>query len=158
MKRPATSRTQRNRNFVGVGALTLILTVAPTSSISASAIGSFRAGASGESPAVVAALSDKGLDAEKSGLYDPSVVYSGMFESERIYRIVAGPETWVGSRRPARSKDITCRDARTSLERKGSWTGPLNADGACGSGEPTDWALGNFLNFQTGLEDAESDR
>ena len=167
MKRPVTSREQRNRGFVGVGGLAVILTVAPASGMSDQK-GSFleslsttethAASASVESPAVVAALSGKGRHAEEGGLYDPSVVYSGIFESKQIYKIVVGPETWAGSRRPARIQQVTCRDARTALERKGSWTGPLNADGACGSGEPTDWALGNFLNFQAGLEDAESDR
>jgi hypothetical protein len=42
------------------------------------------------------------------------------------------------------------------LERNGAWTGQLNANGTCGSGEPTEWAMGNFLNFQAGLYEEDA--
>lgn len=146
MNRPLTNGGQRDRGFVAAGGLAVILTLCLASSMT------------DQRWNLPHWLSATEAHAEEAGSYDATVVYSGMFESEQIYKIVLGPGTWAGSRRPARSKEVTCRDARTALERKGWWTGPLNADGACGSGEPSDWALGNFLNFQTGLEDAESDR
>ena len=104
----------------------------------------------------VRTVSDKGRQSDQHGSYDPSVVYPGIYESDQVYKMLAGPQTWAGSRRPARVQHVTCRDARTALERKGLWNGALNAAGDCRSGEPTDWAIGNFLNFQAGLEDGES--
>ena len=105
----------------------------------------------------VRTVSDKDRQSDKHGSYDPSVVYPGIYESERMYKVLAGPQAWAGNRHPERVGQVRCRDARTALERNGSWSGMLNADGECGSGEPTDWATGNFLNFRAGIEDGESD-
>src|SRR3990172_4163837 len=104
----------------------------------------------------VRTVSDKGRQSDQRGSYDPSVVYPGIYETDQVYKMLAGPQTWAGSRRPSRVQHVTCRDARTALERNGLWNGALDADGDCRSGEPTDWAIGNFLNFQAGLEDGES--
>lgn len=89
----------------------------------------------------------------QAGDYDSDTIYAGVHDPNRIYRVVLGSDRWAGARHPARVRDVTCRDARNALERRGAWTGQLNANGTCGSGEPTDWATGNFLNFQADLDD-----
>ncbi|MFZ5876901.1 MAG: hypothetical protein ACOYXU_10905 [Nitrospirota bacterium] len=76
-----------------------------------------------------------------------------MFESARIYHITHHTEGWAGSKRPALLNQITCREARTALQERGFWRGPLSVTGGCGSGEPTEWATGNFLNFQSNRHD-----
>lgn len=93
--------------------------------------------------------------AEPRRSYTPTEVYEGVFEPNRLYKVVHALGSWGGSPRPARVRDVTCRDARTALERQGLWNGALTAAGACGSGEPTEWAAGNFLNFQAARQDEE---
>lgn len=97
-------------------------------------------------------------NADRRVVYDPEEIYAGVYAPDQLYRVVLGSERWAGSRRPARVREVTCRDARHALERNGFWTGPLDPDGSCGAGEPTDWATGNFLNYQADLQDENSDR
>ena len=95
--------------------------------------------------------------AEPEKRYTPAAVYEGVFEPNRLYKVIHGSGSWGASPRPSRVRDVTCRDARTGLERDGYWKGALISTGACGSGEPTEWATGNFLNFQAAHQDDESD-
>ncbi len=95
--------------------------------------------------------------ASDDGAYHPEETYQGVYAPSQLYRIVFGTDTWAGSRRPARVNQITCRDARTALEQRGFWRGQLSVTGACESGEPTEWATGNFLNFQTNRHHEDTD-
>jgi hypothetical protein len=94
--------------------------------------------------------------AEPRRSYTPTAVYEGVFEPNRLYKVVHGSGSWGGSPRPSRVRDVTCRNARTALEHEGFWKGALISTGACGSGEPTEWATGNFLNFQAGLYEKDA--
>lgn len=83
--------------------------------------------------------------------YDASIAYEGIFNSSRLYKVPSGTEHVVGSRRPALLKDVVCAEARKVLDRKGQWVGNLDERGRCGpSPEPSQWAVGNFLNYQSG--------
>jgi hypothetical protein len=116
-----------------------------------------RAADAGPAPySVTRVASDSEHTPDHAG-YNPEEVYPGMFESARLYKVVLHTQGWAGSRRPARVNQITCRDARTALEKRGFWRGQLSVTGVCGSGEPTEWATGNFLNFQASRHHEESD-
>lgn len=88
----------------------------------------------------------------KDTLYIPSITYPGIYETNRLYRMSFDSTSWVGSKHPAFLKEVTCSDARKRLSQSGSWTGLLMKDGACGmNSEPSEWALGNLLNYQAGI-------
>jgi hypothetical protein len=89
--------------------------------------------------------------------YTATATYEGVFEPNRLYKILHSSGSWGGSPRPSLVRDVTCRAARTALEQDGSWKGALMSTGDCGAGEPTEWATGNYLNFQAERQDKESD-
>lgn len=83
--------------------------------------------------------------------YESSITYEGIFNASRLYKVPSGTENVVGSRHPALLKDVVCAEARKALDRKGQWVGNLDERGRCGpSPEPAQWAVGNFLNYQSG--------
>jgi hypothetical protein len=89
------------------------------------------------------------------GSYDPSKVYEGAHEPERIYNLVPDIGVWQANYRPALLQEVTCRDAKRALEQQGVWLGWLAQDGACRSGKGTRWATGNYLNFETGPQTSD---
>jgi hypothetical protein len=91
------------------------------------------------------------------GSYDPSEVYKGSHEPQRVYQLVQGPQTWKPNRRPTLVREVTCRDARRALEQQGVRTGWLTQNGSCKSGDDTQWATGNYLNFQAGPQATDAD-
>jgi hypothetical protein len=99
-----------------------------------------------ENVSVVRLVSE--TDSDQRDVYDPSEVYQGAYDTDRIYRVVLGPQTWRVNPRPERLRDVTCREARTALSQVGTWYGRILQDGSCVSGDETNWAMGNFLNFQ----------
>jgi hypothetical protein len=105
--------------------------------------------------AVTMAANQAGPSVIRVGSYDPSRVYKGAHETQRVYKLVQGPRTWKPSRRPALLREVTCSDARRTLERQGVWTGRLAKDGACRSGDDTQWATGNYLNFEAGPQSSD---
>jgi hypothetical protein len=81
--------------------------------------------------------------------YNPMVSYPGDFEADQIYRKNLSTGAWKSRSRPAHLKDVSCFEAKSQLSERGLWKGNLNQDGSCGgSAEASDWAVGNFLNFQ----------
>lgn len=95
--------------------------------------------------------------AEPRRSYTATATYEGVFDSNRLYKVLHSSGSWGGSPRPSLVRDVVCRDARTALERDGSWKGALMSTGACGVGEPTEWATGNYLNFQAERQNEKSD-
>ena len=91
----------------------------------------------------------KAISEEDKILYNPEVVYPGIYEAKRLYYKGHESDVWKGMLKPAFLKDVTCTDAKKALSISGSWNGHLNKNGSCGTkAEPTDWAVGNYLNFQ----------
>jgi len=105
--------------------------------------------------AVTTEATQVGAQVLRVGSYDPSRVYVGFHESQRVYKLVQGPQTWKLHQRPAIVRDVTCREARQALEQEGLWTGRLANDGSCRTGDETQWASGNYLNFQAGPDASE---
>jgi len=87
--------------------------------------------------------------------YDPAVKYEGIYKSVQLYRRNPDSGGWLGSAHPSHLKQVGCSEAKNSLNEKGSWKGQINKDGSCGTpAEPADWALGNLLNYEDGLNAA----
>lgn len=105
----------------------------------------------------VAPVADSDRRRDEYGLYNADTAYNGVYDRARLYRVDLASQMWVGSLLPPSLHRITCRSAQSALERSGTWTGALRADGSCSSGEPTDWAVGNFLNFDAGLHETDSE-
>lgn|GEM_PF-1332118 len=81
--------------------------------------------------------------------YNPMVSYPGKYEADQLYRKNLSTGAWKVRSHPAHLKDVNCFEAKAKLGERGLWKGNLNQDGSCeGSGEASDWAVGNFLNFQ----------
>ena len=84
--------------------------------------------------------------------YNPAAVYTGAYVTEFIYYRNPGAAVWTRVSRPASLSRISCGDALYHLKREGAWKGHLNPDGSCGpTSEPSDWAVGNWLNYQDSL-------
>lgn len=82
-------------------------------------------------------------------VYDPSVVYSGSYGATALYFRNPGNPNWRVV--PKISLDsIFCRSALESIRKTGTWEGHLKPDGSCGAeAEPVEWAVGNWLNFES---------
>ena|SRR3990167_5192906 len=99
----------------------------------------------------------KAISEEDKILYNPEVAYPVVYEAKRLYYKGHGSDVWKGISKPAFLKDVTCTDAKKTLSISGSWNGHLNKNGSCGAkAEPTDWAIGNYLNFKL-TPDSEKD-
>jgi hypothetical protein len=151
-RQSATTKTVSKATIVSVGLVVgLVATQSVWSGAQANALTDQRnaprvqTAYEGETPAVQV-VSDSGDD--QSDVYDPEKVYQGAYEPQRIYRVVLGPQTWRANQRPEQLRDVTCREARTALSQVGTWYGRITEDGSCVSGDETNWAMGNFLNFQ----------
>ena len=79
--------------------------------------------------------------------YNPSVVYSGQFNSNAVYfHNRRNPVWYLGIKQELVA--IKCRAAQESFMRTGRWGGHFEPDSSCGgTSEPTEWAVGNWLNF-----------
>ena len=106
----------------------------------------------------VAVLADDHGKKEKSEevrVYDHRVIYEGIFDSERIYKMIDKESQWVGSTSPRTLIQVRCAAALIALEEQGSWYGRLNYDGTCTKGDPIEWAMGNYFNFVGQEPDAD---
>lgn len=94
-----------------------------------------------QSPDASAAVSVMG-----SG-YNPRTIYAGPFQDQVLYYRNPGSTLWQqGFEKELHA--VTCRSAVNSFRTSGTWQGQLKADGSCaGPGEPSEWALGNRLNY-----------
>ena len=88
--------------------------------------------------------------------YNPTTEYNGAYESDFIYYKNPGASVWLRVTNLDRLRHISCPDALRSLNKQGTWRGHLNPDGSCGpTSEPSDWALGNWLNYRDSLPDTD---
>jgi hypothetical protein len=104
--------------------------------------------------AAVAAAEQTGQGSPGQGIaaYNPSAVYTGAYVNELIYYRNPGAAGWTRVTRPDSLQHVSCWDAQRHLRREGTWQGHLNPDGSCGpTSEPSDWAIGNWLNYQESL-------
>jgi len=80
-------------------------------------------------------------------IYDPSIVYSGSFRTNAIYLHNRRNPVWY----PGLKEEldfINCQAAQDSFRRTGRWSGHFGLKSSCGdTSEPTEWAIGNWLNF-----------
>lgn len=104
-----------------------------------------------------AAGKDQGRPGQGIAAYNPAAVYTGAYVTESIYYKNPGASVWTRVSRPASLSRVSCGDALYHLKREGAWKGHLNPDGSCGpTSEPSDWAVGNWLNYQDSLPDTDT--
>jgi hypothetical protein len=90
--------------------------------------------------------------------YNPTVTYPGIYLTDQLFRKNLGNGDWVGSSFVPHLSNVTCSKAKAQLSEHGLWKGNLNRDGSCGSNaEPTDWAMGNLLNYQSTLNNNDEE-
>ncbi len=87
---------------------------------------------------------------EARSYYQSRVTYSGPFKADRIYQLKRQHDVYYPSSRFSTMTNISCGQARSALRNSGRWAGNLSDSGAClGFAEGMDFALGNFLNYQS---------
>ncbi|HTP05653.1 MAG TPA: hypothetical protein VMM54_10945 [Nitrospirota bacterium] len=89
------------------------------------------------------------------GPYNPAKQYAGSATSKGLFFKNPGSVYW---QRVADDylKRVKCPDAIDHLRRTGLWKGHLGQDGSCGPlDEPSDWAVGNRLNYEEMLSGEE---
>jgi hypothetical protein len=83
----------------------------------------------------------------KSG-YNPAQTYPGPFVPTMLYIRHSPSGPWHRGLTGLFSKGVSCPDALSNFRRSGLWQGHLKQDGSCGPlAEPSQWALGNRLNY-----------
>lgn len=83
--------------------------------------------------------------------FQPTLVYEGIYQADRLYQYNVYQETWFASPTPKFWGKLPCPDARLTLAAKGEWVGGLTASGTCsGYEEAPRWGTGNYLNFLSG--------
>lgn len=85
--------------------------------------------------------------------YIPSTIYPGTYTTTKLYKRTSDSTPWVATSLTlanVQAKDTAACTAYESLNTNGQWTGQLTNQGACGSSGASRWALGNFLNYNTG--------
>jgi hypothetical protein len=146
--------------------LTLSLTIIISLALSGAAWSeplSYRADAaiSGRSaqPSLILAAADeptgRGGAAGIVGPYNPAQQYAGSYTPKALFFKNPGSTYW---QRVADNflKRVKCPDAMDHLRRSGLWKGHLKKDGSCGPlDEPSDWAVGNRLNYEDMLSGQE---
>jgi hypothetical protein len=80
--------------------------------------------------------------------YDPAIMYPGPYTPEHLFYRNPKGTIWLPWIAGDFTKKVNCSGALKRLKRRGVWKGHLNTDGSCGPpAEPSDWAVGNWLNF-----------
>ncbi len=83
--------------------------------------------------------------------YQTEISYPGNYDRDSLYMRRSEKKAYMGHHRPASLNEVTCTQARKSLQQFGFWEGNLKRDGSCGSSlEPAQWVTGNYLNFYLG--------
>jgi hypothetical protein len=89
----------------------------------------------------------------RAPVYIPKAIYPGDYNPDVLMYRNPGSDAWQRVHNLDRLRHVACRDALEQLQREGKWQGHLNPDGTCGStAEPSDWILGNRLNYDDSLE------
>jgi hypothetical protein len=89
------------------------------------------------------------------GPYNPAQRYAGSYTPKALFYKNPGSTYW---QRVADDflRRVKCPDALGHLQRDGLWKGHLKKDGSCGPlDEPSDWAVGNRLNYEDMLSGQE---
>jgi hypothetical protein len=89
------------------------------------------------------------------GPYNPAQQYAGSYTPKALFFKNPGSSYW---QRVADNylKRVKCPDAMDHLRRAGLWKGHLSQNGSCGPrDEPSDWAVGNRLNYEDMLSGQE---
>ncbi len=99
----------------------------------------------------------KGTIVKFGDAYNPRIVYTGRYKTDILFYKPSGSEYWKRLPRFDRLRYVKCSEALQQLNQAGLWKGSLSfKDGSCiavgGSGAgpqdpPTEWALGNWLNY-----------
>ncbi len=149
MNRPLSSNRWGFRIALGIVCGAAVMALSPTRAQAADLVP--------EGSAVTTETMLVGPTVVRVGSYDPAEVYKGSHETQHVYKVVLGQQMWKPNRRPAMLREVSCRDARRALEQQGVWTGRLGNDGSCKGGDETQWATGNYLNFQAGPQATDAD-
>ncbi len=92
----------------------------------------------------------------KSGdAYNPRIIYTGRYKTDILFYKPSGSEYWRRLPRFDRLRHVKCPEAVQQLDQAGLWKGSLSfKNGSCiaqggpgPSDPPTEWALGNWLNY-----------
>jgi hypothetical protein len=110
-------------------------------------------------PSMILAAADepagKGGATSKVSPYNPAQQYAGSSTPKALFFKNPGSAYW---QRVADNylKRVKCPDAVDHLRMTGFWKGHLGQDGSCGPrDEPSDWAIGNRLNYEDMLSGQE---
>jgi hypothetical protein len=115
-------------------------------------------GRSAQSSLILAAMDEpkgRGGATGSAGPYNPAQRYAGSYTPKALFYKNPGSIYW---QRVADDflKRVKCPDALGHLQRDGLWKGHLKKDGSCGPlDEPSDWAVGNRLNYEDMLSGQE---
>jgi hypothetical protein len=102
------------------------------------------------SPLLTKAEGAVGAPAAVGGYY-PSSTYPGPYVPNMLYYRNSPASKWQRGLKGLYSSGLSCPDALRNFGRTGRWWGHLKTDGSCGTtAEPSEWALGNRLNFEGG--------
>jgi hypothetical protein len=102
----------------------------------------------------VSAAEQKGQGQKgKVPAYDPLILYPGEHQADVLLFRNPGSIVWQRIPRLDQLRNLSCKDALDHLMSEGKWQGHLRPDGSCGSpAEPSDWIMGNRLNYEDALE------
>jgi hypothetical protein len=110
-------------------------------------------------PSLILAAADepagRGGAARSIGPYNSAQPYAGAYTPKALFFKNPGNTYW---QRVADDylKRVKCPNAMDHLRRDGLWKGHLKKDGSCGPlDEPSDWAVGNRLNYEDMLSGEE---
>jgi len=93
-------------------------------------------------------LSAANLERSTKNVYNPSQVYTGSYEPDIVYYRPSQKTFWRRGLNDTFPANVSCPGALKSLSRSGLWKGHFRPDGSCGpTDEPSEWAVGNRLNF-----------
>jgi hypothetical protein len=101
---------------------------------------------------LAAALCGGGTAASAAGAgYHPAQTYPGPYVPNVVYYRNCSTCPWQRGLSGLYSQGVKCSDALRNLGRTGRWWGHFKQDGSCGPiGEPSEFALGNRLNYESG--------
>ncbi len=96
----------------------------------------------------------KGAVVKPGQAYNPRIVYTGRYKTDILFYKPSNTEFWKRLPRFDRLRYVKCPEAIQQLNQAGIWKGDLSfKNGSCiyygpgPSDPPTEWALGNWLNY-----------
>jgi hypothetical protein len=111
---------------------------------------------SGMSAVVLAQQAGQQGKGEKIAVYNPLYIYKGDYQPDVLLFKNPWSTDWQRLPKLDYLQKVTCQDALAALNKVGKWKGNLRMDGSCGSpAEPSDWAMGNRLNYENELDEGK---